>query len=279
MIHPAAPSSVRPRAFTLMELLVVITIVALLVGLLLPALTKARVAGRGVVCLSNQRQVTTAWAAYANDHGDRAAPAAFLDGERQGASYPIYWWGAVPSPALPVDHTQGFITPYLDSALSAKSVYECPAQPWGTYRAQPAALLTPQPTSTYGYNGYYLSPAKTPGWSDAIAHRPWRRISDLRSPSTLVTFADAMVMIGGSLRNTALLDPPQIYDNGVWVSNGSPTTAFRHGSHKGRPGTANVARADASVRAMPPDPLAVTVGMLGSVDATNVSYVPDWVEW
>jgi len=57
-------------AFTLVELMVVIALIALLASLLLPALSKARGRAQALACVNNARQLLSAWHLYATDHGD-----------------------------------------------------------------------------------------------------------------------------------------------------------------------------------------------------------------
>ena len=60
--------------FTLIELLVVIAIIAILAGMLLPALNKARERGRTITCVANQKQLAVARTLYRDENNEYTPP-------------------------------------------------------------------------------------------------------------------------------------------------------------------------------------------------------------
>lgn len=71
--NEAALLSKRKGGFTLIELLVVIAIIAILAGMLLPALASAKDSAKRAACTNNQRQLYLGWWTYAQEHDGRLA--------------------------------------------------------------------------------------------------------------------------------------------------------------------------------------------------------------
>jgi len=112
----------KRTGFTLVELLVVISIIAVLAGLLLPAIQAAREAARRAQCISNQRQVGFAVQMYDTTKGSIPP----LRGPLKPKSYPCMhygWNGGAGAPANFVeDNTEltwvGFILPFMEQSTA-----------------------------------------------------------------------------------------------------------------------------------------------------------------
>jgi prepilin-type N-terminal cleavage/methylation domain-containing protein/prepilin-type processing-associated H-X9-DG protein len=112
------PKPVNPRqAFTLIELLVTIAVIAILAGLLFPAIQKARNKGRDTYCLNNLRQLGVAVASYTQDY------ASHLPAAERLPTIPV-------DPAAPLPSIRELLSSYV---AGSSSVFKCPNDQVGRF--------------------------------------------------------------------------------------------------------------------------------------------------
>jgi len=171
------PTKNSPRAFTLIELLVVISVLAIVLGLLMPTLVMVRSMARGSACISNVRQLETAFSAYALDnHG------MMMVNSQLPPTGGVKWWFGWTSKTTGIerdlDLTKGLISPYLGANIPTK--IQCPdfAYRQGTYTPKFAVYA-----ASYGLNKF-LSPLE-------IEKRAVRCVT-VKRPARTVVFADGV---------------------------------------------------------------------------------------
>src|SRR5579859_3811486 len=127
-----------PRGFTLIELLVVIAIIAILAGLLLPALSRAKQKAYAIHCMNNGKQCTLAWKMYMDDNGG-VFPA---NQESQGAATSQAGWvrGWLDYNGSPDDVNVAYLTDpqYAQLGPYTKNykIFHCPADKSGANGAR-----------------------------------------------------------------------------------------------------------------------------------------------
>ena len=240
MISRIRPARAR-SGFTLVELLVVITVIGMLVSLLLPAVQAARAAARRTQCASNIRQLALALHMYHDAH-KKLMPVNTYNWMIGG--YPQrYWFGEILDPSLlapgdsPIARHKGFLMPFMERN---EAVLQCPDFTNFESRFDRA-------TAGYAYNYKYCGPGVNPDWTQSDPNKLTGPICyalcDFPSTSNAIAFADAAIVqdfgaTAGKVSETFYLEPP---------SGQYPSVHFRHAGP-----VANVAFLDGHVRAMIP---------------------------
>jgi prepilin-type N-terminal cleavage/methylation domain-containing protein/prepilin-type processing-associated H-X9-DG protein len=129
------PLNTRRRipGFTLIELLVVIAIIAILAGMLLPALAKSKQKAQGISCVNNLKQLMLGWAMYSADNADGLVPSAGLDSLVAAASPTKNYgkqnqWCMGTMDRMPgATNSQLVMDSLLFPYINTVSIYRCPA--------------------------------------------------------------------------------------------------------------------------------------------------------
>lgn len=197
---PQGSTSKAPQqGFTLIELLVVIAIIAILAGMLLPALSKAKTKAHGISCLSNNKQLVTGWTLYAGDFNDACANNFTIPGTQEAITSKKFnnwvnnvmtWSAGTDIDSVSVTNVEwvknGVLGPYTAGTVG---IYKCPADHFVS-PAQRAKGWVQRNRSLsmnalFGRSNNDANDASARGasWAFGGAYRQFLKISDVVSPS------------------------------------------------------------------------------------------------
>jgi prepilin-type N-terminal cleavage/methylation domain-containing protein len=194
--------SISRKAFTLVELLVVIGIIAVLIGILLPALNAARRAAYSVTCASNLRQMGVAWSVYSIDNQGRL-PHYMWNKLSDNTAWNGYWPGLLAKSGVAGDallcpsareEVQGGQSAGFGNVAYAWSGKYIPLTNGSAVRLSD----TEYRTSSYGYNRYltfngFNGPGHAAGATNCVSNiRNFRNVPIFFD----CAYADAMPPVG-----------------------------------------------------------------------------------
>lgn len=205
-ICPPRQARSHPSAFTLVELLVVISIVSVLLAILIPSLKRARETGMAAQCASNLRQQMIAVHFYANNERDTALPWTGRWSSGWGIRLTPYLGNPYEAALNSNPDDNGYFSPFFKKY----SIFRCP---------QNQLFTGPEYYNwNYGYNAR-LAAGVTSGNSgqQLIAWKDRRTLKEIRqiAPSRIILIADcdynnflSLAYLSG---NVNLVDKPRVH--------------------------------------------------------------------